>query len=542
MLDLRELGSSVVLAVGLIIVLSVSPAFPEEITLKLKSGDFSVSGELLDFDGENYVVKSEVLGTIEVGATKFDCLGAGCPTAAPRPLLKPAGKTIRIAGSGSVGARLMPALIRNYAASIGAEVETAAKEGGATGLHIVGKVGEKLLSIDLKEEGSAAALLALKSGKADIAMTDRPITSEEVRVFEQAGIPNMNRPGREHLIALDAVVVFVSPQNRLDVLRTEDVSRIFAGEIKDWVELGGRQARINIHAADDDSELTQTFEAVLLQRFNRRLSPDAKRHDSAVELATAVAADPAGIGFASFAEIELARPVALGEPCGLLLRPSKFSVKSGEYPLARKLYLYTAKRQNEHAAALVDFALSPAAASSLDEAGLIGTEPAMVHFNHCRDRVLASLTAAPEDFSIELMRQLMMTLGSAHRLSPTMQFESGSALLDSESIQLMPTVAAHLRKTDLSDKRLVLVGYSDNSGEFEHNRALALRRAGAVRDALLLAANGHLKPEDIDLQAYSELFPVACNDTAEGRQKNRRVEMWLVPKNGADPATVAREH
>ncbi len=432
MFDLCKLGSSAVLAIGLIIVLSVSPAFPEEVTLKLKSGDFSISGELLDFDGENYVVKSKVLGTMEVGADRFHCLGAGCPNGATRPLLKPAGTTIRIAGSSSVGARLMPALIRNYAASLGANVETAAKEDGAQRLHIVGKAGEKLLSIDLKSEGSAAALLALRSGKADIAMTDRPITSEEVSAFKLAGFPNMNRPGHEHLVALDAVIVFVSPENRLDALGIENVSRIFAGEIKNWAELGGRQARINIYAADDSSEVAHTFQSVLLRRFDRRLSPDAKRYDSTAELAAAVAADPAGIGFASFAEIEIAKPVALGEPCGLLLRPSKFSVKSGEYPLARKLYLYTAKRKNKHVAALVDFALSPAAASSLNEAGLIGTEPATVHFNHCRDRVLASLTAAPEDFNIDLMRQLMTTLGSAHRLSPTMQFESGSALLDSE--------------------------------------------------------------------------------------------------------------
>jgi flagellar motor protein MotB len=63
----------------------------------------------------------------------------------------------------------------------------------------------------------------------------------------------------------------------------------------------------------------------------------------------------------------------------------------------------------------------------------------------------------------------------------------------------------------------------------------------AVRDGMLLAANGALKPEAIEVQAYGELMPVACNDTEEGRQKNRRVEIWLVPADGPRPVVLTKQ-
>jgi phosphate transport system substrate-binding protein len=56
---------------------------------------------------------------------------------------------------------------------------------------------------------------------------------------------------------------------------------------------------------------------------------------------------------------------------------------------------------------------------------------------------------------------------------------------------------------------------------------LALRRATAVRDTLVAVGKGSVDPSLVVQKGYSELAPVACNDQLEGRNLNRRVEVWV---------------
>lgn len=57
----------------------VSAALAETVTLRLNSGGISIEGDLVSFDGEAYVIRSRVFGTMSLDADKFDCVGAACP-------------------------------------------------------------------------------------------------------------------------------------------------------------------------------------------------------------------------------------------------------------------------------------------------------------------------------------------------------------------------------------------------------------------------------------------------------------------------------
>jgi phosphate transport system substrate-binding protein len=48
-----------------------------------------------------------------------------------------------------------------------------------------------------------------------------------------------------------------------------------------------------------------------------------------------------------------------------------------------------------------------------------------------------------------------------------------------------------------------------------------------VRDTLVAAGRGGIDPSLVVHKGYSELAPVACNDNQEGRNLNRRVEVWV---------------
>lgn len=75
--------------------------------------------------------------------------------------------------------------------------------------------------------------------------------------------------------------------------------------------------------------------------------------------------------------------------------------------------------------------------------------------------------------------------------------------------------------------RLLLLGFADAVGSFEVNLTLARNRANSVRDALL-KAGANLDPAAILVKGYGELMPVACNSSDLGREKNRRVEVYLL--------------
>ena len=70
--------------------------------------------------------------------------------------------------------------------------------------------------------------------------------------------------------------------------------------------------------------------------------------------------------------------------------------------------------------------------------------------------------------------------------------------------------------------RLTIEGHTDNSGNAEVNQTLSEQRANAVRDYLV---NQGLDAGSLSAQGLGTNNPVADNSTAEGRQKNRRVEI-----------------
>lgn len=74
---------------------------------------------------------------------------------------------------------------------------------------------------------------------------------------------------------------------------------------------------------------------------------------------------------------------------------------------------------------------------------------------------------------------------------------------------------------------VVVAGHTDNSGQESHNQWITEKRAYAVAD--FLVAEG-LDPERIQVIGYGEAKPITTNITAQGRQRNRRIELHIIRK------------
>lgn len=104
----------------------------------------------------------------------------------------------------------------------------------------------------------------------------------------------------------------------------------------------------------------------------------------------------------------------------------------------------------------------------------------------------------------------------------TIEFASGSARLAPKSTALVGRLAAVIRGCPQAD--LEIAGHTDNVGGAERNLALSRERAAAVVKALVAAG----APADrLSSAGYGETRPIAPNDSAEGRARNRRIEFVL---------------
>ena len=140
----------------------------------------------------------------------------------------------------------------------------------------------------------------------------------------------------------------------------------------------------------------------------------------------------------------------------------------------------------------------------------------------------------------ELREQLNMFLETRESarglimMVPDVLFEFGSARLTSAARERLARVSGILAAQP--DLHIAIEGHTDNVGATEHNQRLSEQRAQEVYAYLV---QQKIPQISMDVAGYGETRPIAPNDTAEGRQNNRRVE--LVVSGESIGATATRD-
>lgn len=113
-------------------------------------------------------------------------------------------------------------------------------------------------------------------------------------------------------------------------------------------------------------------------------------------------------------------------------------------------------------------------------------------------------------------------------------FESGAADVGKENQQIAKDISKLLVMNP--PRSIVISGHTDNlpikTNQFDSNWDLSVMRA--VNFMKILLENDKLDPEWFSAKGFGEFKPVASNKTAEGRAKNRRVEILIVPRTNVD--------
>jgi outer membrane protein OmpA-like peptidoglycan-associated protein len=165
------------------------------------------------------------------------------------------------------------------------------------------------------------------------------------------------------------------------------------------------------------------------------------------------------------------------------------------------------------AAARVALLSISAAAWGLPQA-IAAQDGAQLSRRHGRDVETDTLDGRDAD------RGLVLTVGDV-------AFDPGQSSLKASALTTVERLVQFMG--DYPERSVRIEGHTDSAGDDATNLRLSERRAQAVRDALLERG---IDAARITTIGYGEARPIASNDTPDGRQRNRRIEIVVSDEQG----------
>lgn len=418
----------------------------------------------------------------------------------------------RLHGSNTIGAKLAENLVTDYLIHKMNAKNIATIQGEKPVERVItGETEQGLVGVEIHAHGSSTGFQDLKAGVCDIGMASRKIKDKEVEGLISLG--DMTASASEHILALDGIAVIVNKRNPIRSLTIDKIAAIFSGEIKDWRDVsdGRFSGPINVYARDNKSGTYDTFKGIVLKKTP--LTGLARRFESNAELSDNVSKDKLGIGFTGLPYIRQSKALAVSDQGTTPVYPNFFTVATEDYLLARRLYLYLpANNENVVAADFIDYSLTRSGQAVVSDTGFVDLNIRPFAANIDTDGLQVQDTLVFQHYVEETKDK--------KRLSLNFRFRKDSIELDNRALRDLDRMVEFLKNEAIES--VSLIGFADSRGDYHYNTSLALERSKVVRN--------ELKSRGIPISSVisaSEEMPVSSNITSRGREKNRRVEVWV---------------
>jgi phosphate transport system substrate-binding protein len=184
--------------------------------------------------------------------------------------------------------------------------------------------------------GSGVGLSALINGTTDIANSSRPIKNSEVDKLKQ----RFNALSYETKAAKDGVTLYFNESNPVSELSIDQIKAIYLGEITNWKDVGGEDAKIILYGRENSSGTYVYFRDNVL---------DGKDYSSLMQslpgtaaVVNAVSKDKLSIGYGGAAYAKGVKMLKVKKDAGSpAYEPTTETIKNNTYPITRYLYMYT---------------------------------------------------------------------------------------------------------------------------------------------------------------------------------------------------------
>ncbi|MDD1763888.1 MAG: phosphate ABC transporter substrate-binding protein, partial [Methanobacteriaceae archaeon] len=178
------------------------------------------------------------------------------------------------------------------------------------------------VKITVQGGGSAVGIKSVQDGTADIGTSSKSLKTDESQGLTQ------------YEIGKDGIAVIVNNQNSVSGLTIEQVKGIFTGNLTNWKEVGGSDAKINVVVREDGSGTRDAFQEVVLGKLSNgtkvSFMKEAVVQSSTEAVQQTVAQDPNAIGFISFAAVKDTKALQINN-----VAPSEATILDGTYKIQR---------------------------------------------------------------------------------------------------------------------------------------------------------------------------------------------------------------
>lgn len=195
--------------------------------------------------------------------------------------------------------------------------------------------------IDVMGGGSGLGIRSVSQNIIDIGTSSRALKSNE-----KTGL-------NDYTIGKEGIVVAVNLENPVSTLTKDQLKKIFSGNITNWKEVGGNDAKINLVIREDGSGTRGAFESMIMNKT--KVKSDAIVQTSTESVKLAVKQDPNAIGYVSLAH--MSSDVKAINVDGVY--PSVETIKNGSYKLQTPFLFITNGEPKGKVKEFIDWGLGP---------------------------------------------------------------------------------------------------------------------------------------------------------------------------------------
>jgi len=262
-------------------------------------------------------------------------------------------------------------------------------KGSDSEVNLVQKLAEVFMqknpgvNIAVTGGGSGTGIAALINKTTDIANSSRDLSPKEEEAAKKAGVS----PFRV-VFATDGISVIVHPDNPVNKLTLEQLGKIFKGDITNWKEVGGPDAKISLYGRQSNSGTYVFFREFVVKGD---YSPHKKSMNGNAQIVEAIVRDKAGIGYVAVGYVvnekgEL-KPglkildIAKDAQSHAFSPAVMENVMTGKYPISRPLNQYLVGKPTGKLLDFIKFELSDEGQQIVRKQGFFPVQKNWMEFN-----------------------------------------------------------------------------------------------------------------------------------------------------------------
>lgn len=242
------------------------------------------------------------------------------------------------------------------------ETETITVAGSTAFQPFAEKLAEEFMGshtgvrVNVQGGGSAVGIQSAQAGVVQIGMADLVTLPREAE-----GLNSI-------VVARDAIVVIVHPDNKVSNLSLQQIQDIFSGKLNNWGQLGGEKKSITIVSREEGSGTRDSFHNLVLKGIH--ISPHALIQNSTGAVRQMVQGDSSAIGYITYGALSNeVKAIAID---GIEASPQ--NIHAGKYGIIRPIFLLTKGELKGKASEFVNFILSPQGQKIIASDGLLAVE------------------------------------------------------------------------------------------------------------------------------------------------------------------------